>query len=244
MYSLDGKVALVTGAARGQGAEEAALLARHGAKVVLTDILDADGEKLAQSLDGDYRHLDVSDESGWTAIVDAVAAKYGRLDILVNNAAISHFARIEDTSTADFQRVISVNLLGVFLGMRAVVPIMKRTGGSIINISSIGALAGRSNIAAYCSSKWGVRGLTKTAALEFGPYGIRANSIVPGLIDTVMTREAYGEAMIASRGAQIPVGRAGTPTDIANLVLFLASDQSSFCSGAEFVADGGETAGK
>lgn len=244
MRSLEGRVALVTGAARGQGAAEARLLAQEGARVVVADIRDDEADATARSIPGARAvHLDISRESDWASAVALIDREYGRLDILVNNAAIAHFGTIEETSLDDFNKVQSVNLSGVFLGMRSTVGLMKKTGGSIVNVSSIAALCGRRTLAAYGSSKWGVRGLSKTAALEFAPYKIRVNTVFPGLIDTLMIRDVYGAERIAARGAQIPVGRNGEPDDIANVVLFLASDASAFCNGAEFIADGGETAG-
>lgn len=244
MFSLDGKVAFITGGARGQGAQEARLFAQHGARVMIADVREEEARNLAAQIDGaEYVRLDVGDERGWAQAMDRTLERFGRLDILVNNAAISHFSPIEDTSLESFDRVLRINLGGIFLGMRTALPALKRQGGSIINISSIAALTGRAGLAAYASSKWAVRGISRSAALEFAPHRIRVNSIIPGLIDTPMTQEAYGAEKLMLRGRSLPVGRAGQPADIANLALFLASEASSFCTGGEYLCDGGETAG-
>ena len=244
MKQLEGKVAFVTGAARGQGAIEAALLAAEGARVILADVRDDEGRATAQAIPGaHYVHLDVSSEQGWRTALDTAVGPSGRLDILVNNAGILHISTLEETSLEDFQKVLSINLAGVFLGMKQALPHMKQNGGSIVNIASIAGLTGRRTLAAYGASKWGIRGLTKTAALEFAPYRIRVNAVLPGLIDTPMIHDIYGADKIAQRGGASPVGRAGSSEDIAKLVLFLASDASAFCNGADFVADGGETVG-
>lgn len=244
MALLEGKVALITGASRGQGAAEAELFASEGARVVLADVREEEGQALAKTLpDATYVNLDVSCEAAWKSAIELTLERYGRLDILVNNAAISSFGMIEETSIEAYMEVLKVNLIGVFLGMRAALPALKKQGGSIINVSSIAGLTGRANIAAYASSKWGVRGLSKSAALELGKYNIRVNVIVPGLIETPMTREAYGMEKLQARGATLPLGRHGQAIEIARLALFLASEQSAFCTGGEFICDGGETAG-
>jgi len=244
MLSLEGKVAFITGGARGQGAEEARLFAQQGARVMIADLREDEARAVAAEIpDAEHVRLDVGDEQGWQRALERTLERFGRLDILVNNAAISHFAPIEQTSLETFDQVLRINLGGIFLGMRTALPALKRQGGSIINISSIAALTGRAGLAAYASSKWAVRGLTRSAALEFAPYRIRVNSIIPGLIDTPMTQEAYGAEKLRLRGESLPVGRAGQPRDIANLALFLASDASAFCTGGEYLCDGGETAG-
>ncbi|MDS0859647.1 glucose 1-dehydrogenase [Burkholderia pseudomultivorans] len=244
MFNLDGKVALITGGARGQGAAEARLFSQHGARVMIADIREDEARAMASQIDNcDYVPLDVGDEAGWKVAVDRTLERFGRLDILVNNAGISHFAKIEDTSLTDFERVLRINLTSIFLGMKTALPAMKAHGGSIINISSIAALMGRAGLSAYASSKWGVRGLTRSAALEFATHKIRVNSIIPGLIDTPMTRDAYGAEKLQLRAEMLPVMRAGLPEDISHLALFLASDESSFCTGSEYLCDGGETAG-
>lgn len=243
--SLAGKVALITGGARGQGADEARLFAAHGAHVFVADILDDEGRALTASIDGArFIHLDVADEQAWAAAIATVVDGAGGLDILVNNAGITHFAPLHQTALADFERLIRVNLISAFLGMRAALaPMQSRGGGSIVNVSSIAGLTGRSNLSAYGSTKWAMRGLSRSAAMEFGPFGIRVNTILPGLIATPMTVDAYGEDLIENRGSTLPLGRAGQPRDIANMALFLASDASAFCSGGEFLCDGGQLAG-
>ncbi|WP_129780903.1 SDR family NAD(P)-dependent oxidoreductase [Peristeroidobacter soli] len=244
MLDLTGKVALITGAARGQGAAEAELFARHGARVVLADILDAEGQTRAAEIAGaEYLHLDVSSEQQWQAAVQRTLSRFGRLDILVNNAAALGVGSIEETSLQDFMRMQSINLAGVFLGMKTAVSALKANGGAIVNVSSIAGIRGRANLAAYGASKWGVRGLTQSAALEFGRYGVRVNLIVPGLIDTDMTRGRYGLEKVRDRGLTLPVGRHGESLDVARLALFLVAAESGFCTGAEFVCDGGETVG-
>jgi 3alpha(or 20beta)-hydroxysteroid dehydrogenase len=244
VFGLSGKVALITGGARGQGAGEAEALTTHGARVVIADVTDAAGEALAARLAGAiYLHLDVSNPADWDAAIARVLAEYGRLDLLVNNAAISHFGSIESMEFEDFMRVVAVNLGGTFLGMKKALPALAASRGVIVNVSSISALMGRVNQPAYMASKWAVRGLSKAAALEFADHGVRVNTIIPGLIATEMTHGAYGEAGVKARGKALPVGRAGEPEDIAAMLLFLASPLSGFCTGAEFVCDGGETAG-
>jgi 3alpha(or 20beta)-hydroxysteroid dehydrogenase len=242
--SLDGKVALITGAARGQGEAEARLFAAEGAKVVIGDVRDDVGEALAKDL-GDatvYQHLDVSRADEWDAAVAATTGQFGSLDILVNNAGILFTGLIEDTTLDDYMRIVNVNQVGCWLGMKTAVAAMKERGGSIVNISSTGGLKGIRGMSAYVSSKFAVRGMTKVAALEFGQYGIRVNSVHPGAVDTDMVREMPGRG--ENPGLRtMPIARSGTAEEIANLVLFLASDASSYCTGAEFVADGGSLAG-
>lgn len=245
MGRLDGKVAIITGAARGQGAEEARLFSAEGATVVLTDVLDEDGERVAGGLPrASYRHLDVRSESGWQQVVDEAVAAHGRVDILINNAAIDLDRRFEATSLEEFERVVAINQTGVFLGMRTVANAMIAGGhgGSIVNISSVAGLEGVRGRAAYGATKFAVRGMTKVAALEWGKRGIRVNSVHPGLIETPMTAEqrAFTDADVRTRAERaIPLGRVGQPIDIANMVLFLASDESAYCTGQEFTVDGG-----
>jgi 3alpha(or 20beta)-hydroxysteroid dehydrogenase len=244
LRELEGKVALITGAARGQGAEEARLLAAEGATVIIADIAEPESAALAASLPNAASvRLDVASAESWDAAMAMIRGTHGRLDILVNNAAVVHFSTIEEIELADFMRVIEINLAGTLLGMQKAIPLMKKGGGAIVNISSISGLLGRDNQPAYLASKWAVRGLTRAASMEFAKYAIRVNTIVPGLIATEMTRAAYGEEKLKARGLTLPAGRPGEPRDIANLLLFLVSPMSSFCTGAEFVCDGGETAG-
>ena len=245
MSRLAGKVALVTGGARGQSAAEAHLFAGEGAAVVITDILDADGESTAASVGGLYLHHDVTREDDWTRVVEAVRARHGRLDVLVNNAGVFLPGRIRDTSLADYRRIVDVNQIGVFLGMKAVADAMIAAGaGSIVNISSVAGLQGGGNSVAYTASKWAVRGMTKSAAREFARDGICVNSIHPGLIETPMLHQIPGiDAGRLERYLRtVPLGRVAAADEVAQLALFLASDESSYCTGAEFIIDGGVTA--
>lgn len=244
LLSVEGKVAIVTGASQGQGAAEAALLVDHGASVVLTDLEDDLGEATAAALEMPYLHLDVANDGQWKSVVEQAISRFGHVDILVNNAGISYFNHIGDTDPADFARVMQINTESVFLGMRHLLAAMEGAGGSIVNISSIAGLTGRAGLAAYAASKWAVRGLSRSAVLEFAASKIRVNTVFPGLIDTPMTRKAYGDERMAERGASLPVGRVGKASDVANLVLFLVSDAGAFINGAEIVIDGGETSGQ
>ena len=248
MSSLEGKVALITGAARGQGAAEARLFAQRGAKVMLCDLLDDEGQAVAAEIGANaaYTRLDVTSENDWKKAIQATIDKFGKLNVLVNNAGIITPVReIGDTSLNDYMKVINVNQVGVFLGMREVVgPMKKAGGGSIVNISSIDGLIGMYGATAYCATKFAVRGMTKVAALELGKYGIRVNSIHPGgvqtkiLDDTGLSPEDAAEAF-----KQIPLGRIGQSEEMATLAAYLASDDASYSTGSEFIADGGLTAG-
>jgi 3alpha(or 20beta)-hydroxysteroid dehydrogenase len=245
MGMLDGKVAIITGAARGQGKAEATRFAEEGASVLVADVLDDEAREVANSLGDAAAHvpLDVTSESSWTAAIEAAYAKFGGVDVLVNNAGIVHFCPIADTSLGDYRRVIDVNQVGVFLGMRALAKRM-RDGGSIINVSSIDGLVGMPGLVAYCASKFAVRGMTKVAALEFAARGIRVNSIHPGIIDTPMIDRPDIQAVLGTILAGVPLRRAADPNEVAELAVYLASDASSYSTGAEFVVDGGLTAGK
>jgi 3alpha(or 20beta)-hydroxysteroid dehydrogenase len=242
---LDGKVAIITGAAGGQGAAEARLFAAEGARVMITDVRDDEGASVAAAI-GDaarYLHHDVGDESAWTAVVTEALAAFGRLDVLVNNAGIYRHGTVVDTSLDDYLAVITVNQVGTFLGMKAVAPtMMAGGGGSIINISSLAAYRGGPGKVAYASSKWAVRGMTKVAAFELASHGIRVNSVHPGGIDTAMLDALPGIDAIRDAPPAIPMGRFGSPDEVARLVLWLASDESSYSTGSEFVIDGGATA--
>ncbi|HYZ98405.1 MAG TPA: glucose 1-dehydrogenase [Acidimicrobiales bacterium] len=243
MGRLDGKVAVISGGARGQGAAEARLFAAEGARVVVGDVLDDEGRAVAAELgpEAAYAPLDVTDEAGWAAVVELAEERFGPVDVLVNNAGILQFQALHKMDLADFERILRVNLTGVFLGMKAVVPSMVRAGGgSIVNISSTAGLQGLPGLGAYVASKWGVRGLTKTAAIDLGPKGIRVNSVHPGGIDTPMLEGTDPEAPFYKR---LPVARMGRPEEAARAVLFLASDESSYTTGAELTVDGGATAG-
>ncbi len=242
--TLEGKVALITGGAHGQGAAEGRLFTAAGATVVLADVADADGKDVANEIGGQYLHLDVASEEEWDTVVADVLATHGQLDILVNNAGIFRAARLVEETVEQWNQVIAVNQTGVFLGMRAGGRAMVKAerGGSIVNISSVAGLTGVFGSMAYSASKWAVRGMTKVAAKELGRYGIRVNSIHPGLIATAMTADfpaMVDEEKKRRTERRTPLGRVGTPEDIANTALFLASDESSYCTGQEFVVDGG-----
>jgi 3alpha(or 20beta)-hydroxysteroid dehydrogenase len=236
MGRVDGKVALISGGARGMGASHARLLVAEGAKVVTGDVLDDEGKAVADEL-GDaarFVHLDVTEPDQWEAAVSTAVQEFGKLDVLVNNAGIVALGPLKKFDVAEWRKVIDVNLTGTFLGMRAAVGAMIAAGGgSIINVSSIEGLRGAPFVHPYVASKWGVRGLAKSAALELAPKKIRVNSIHPGFIRTPMT-EHLPEDMVT-----IPLGRAGDPVEVSTFVLFLASDESSYATGTEFVMDGG-----
>lgn len=243
---FDGKVVLVSGGARGQGETEARRFAAEGASVVIGDVRADDGKSVAADLGARARfvELDVTVADDWDGAVRTATEEFGRLDILVNNAGIAPFTPIIGGSVDDFVRVVMVNQVGVYLGMRAAAPVMKEGGGgSIVNISSIDGIIGMPGVAGYVSSKFGVRGLTKVAALELAAFGIRVNSVHPGYIDTPMVREPLGDALAEGLAASVPLRRLGTTSDVADLVLFLASGESSYCTGSEFVIDGGLIAG-
>ena len=251
MARLDGKVALISGGARGMGASEARLFAAEGATVVIGDILDTEGEAVAEAIRAaggqcDYCRLDVTLESDWQAAVAQAVSRFGKLDVLVNNAGIgSSPFQIHEEPVDLWERTINVNLNGVFLGTRTAIPAMQAAGGgSIINISSqLGIVAVPYSGAAYQTAKGGVRIFTKAAALQYASDGIRVNSVHPGPITTDMTRAGRSDPdRLAMMLARIPMGRYGEPEEVANAVLYLASDESSFVTGSEVVVDGGWTA--
>jgi len=250
MNRLAGKVALITGAARGQGEAEAQLFVAEGAKVVLGDVLDDPGKGVAKSL-GDsavYLHHDVSREESWANFVATALQTFGQIDVLVNNAGILHVAPIAEIKLENYMRVIQVNQVGCLLGMKAVIPSMaKAGGGSIVNISSISGIEGAIGLVSYVSSKFAIRGMTKTAALELGRLGIRVNAICPGGIDTPMGRgdsEGFENIDSSAWYRALPLQRIGKPEEVAKLALYLASSESAYCTGAEFVIDGGALAGE
>ena len=239
MSQLDGKVALVSGASRGIGAAIARAVAENGGSVVIGDLLDDQGTALAAELGpaASYVHLDVTDPDSWAHAVDTAVEAYGKLDVLVNNAGIAQAHPVDRYPDDEWDRIVAVNLTGVFNGIKAAVPAMKDAGaGSIINISSIEGLVAMPLTAGYVATKFGVRGLTKAAAVDLGRYAIRVNSIHPGFIQTEMTAAAPADT------SGVALGRPGRPQEVANLVVYRASDASSFSTGAEFVVDGGETA--
>ena len=246
---LQGKVALITGAARGQGAEEARMFAKEGAKVVLADVTDQEGTAVAAEIaemggDALYVHLDVTNEDEWDAAVQSAVASFGKLDILVNNAGIWRRGHVLETSSDQWDDIMDVNAKGVFLGTKAAIPEMRKAGGgSIVNISSTAGLVGSKTSAAYSASKGAVRIFTKSTAVQYAAEGIRANSVHPGPIDTDMGDQVWPDA--ASKAASVTrtaLNRMGTPKDIAYGALYLASDESSFVTGSELVIDGGVTA--
>ena len=246
---LHGKVALITGAARGQGAAEARLFAQEGAKVVLADVTDQEGIAVATEIaeegaDAIYVHLDVTNESEWEAAIIETVSKFGKLDILVNNAGIWRRGHVTETSSEQWDSILDVNSKGVFLGTKAAIPEMRKAGGgSIVNISSTAGLVGSRTSAAYSASKGAVRIFSKSTAIQYASEGIRANSIHPGPIDTDMGDQVWPDA--TSREASISrtaLARIGTAKDIAYGALYLASDEASFVTGSELVIDGGVTA--
>jgi 3alpha(or 20beta)-hydroxysteroid dehydrogenase len=244
---LEGKVALISGAARGQGAAEARLFVEEGAKVVLGDVLDHAGEQVADELDGAarYRHLDVTDFAQWEAAVDTAVTTFGKLDVLINNAGILKLGLIESQSLEEYLAVINVNQVGCWLGMKAAVPAIKAAGGgAIVNTSSTSGFIGTPGMSAYTASKFAVRGMTKCAAMELGRYNIRVNSVHPGGIDTEMVRlPEFGAVDSEAVYGSLPIPRVGQPEEVARLMVFLASDDASYSSGAEFLIDGGMMAG-
>ena len=247
---LEGKVALISGGARGQGAVEAKLFAREGAKVVFGDILDESGKQVEAEIheaggEATYVHLDVTREDDWRTAVNTAIDRYGKLDILVNNAGILIRKGIEDTTEEDWDRIMGVNAKGAFLGTKHSIPAMRQAGGgSIVNISSTaGLVASPSGSASYTASKGAVRLLTKSTAVQYAKEGIRCNSIHPGPIDTDMIQEPLTDpAKLEERMQRLPMGRVGTADEIAYGVLYLASEEASFVTGSELVIDGGTTA--
>jgi 3alpha(or 20beta)-hydroxysteroid dehydrogenase len=242
MKRLANKVAIITGAARGMGAATARLFAAEGARVVIADVLDPEGTALAAEL-GDislFRHHDVSDEGSWQQLVADTVGRFGGVDVLVNNAGVLLMRGLLDTQKQEFERVLAINLVGTFLGIKATAPkIIERGGGAIVNISSVDGMKGSNATAAYSSSKWGVRGLTKVAAMELAHRGVRVNSIHPGGVSTPMTMRPGAEAMVEKFYKTMPLGRIGQPEEVARVTLFLASADSSYICGAEIVVDGG-----
>ena len=244
---LENKVAIISGGSRGMGAFEAALFVQEGAKVIIGDVRDEEGRDLAKHIGSNavYMHLDVTSERDWAAVVKEATDRYGKLDILVNNAGVSARGTIEETSVDDWDRVMGINSKGVFLGTRAAIPDMRKSGGgSIINISSqLGLVGMAESRPQYQSSKGAVRIFTKSAAIQYAPEGIRVNSVHPGPIVTPMTEARRSDSAVQQvMVSRIPLGRYGESKDVAYGVLYLASDEASFVTGSELVIDGGWTA--
>ena len=242
---LEGKVALISGGARGQGATEAERFVNEGAKVVIGDVLDDEGKATAERIGAScrYVHLDVTLEDDWQAALATTVDEFGPPDILVNNAGIFIIRPIIMTTLEDFERVVKINQTGVFLGIKTVGPIMcEHQQGSIINISSVAGLKGTAGTIAYSASKWAVRGMTKCAANEYAAFGVRVNSVHPGIIDTPMAQEFKDLGVMESVRQAIPMGKETGPETVANLVVYLASDESFYSTGSEFVVDGGMVA--
>ncbi|MER5599977.1 SDR family oxidoreductase [Streptomyces sp. NPDC002265] len=252
MGKLDGRVVIVTGAARGQGEQEARLFVAEGASVVVADVLDDLGEALAKEIGARYVHLDVGAEQEWQAAVAAAKRAYGRLDGLVNNAGILRFNALVDTPLEEFMQVVQVNQVGCFLGMKTVAPELA-DGGTIVNTASYTALTGMAAVGTYSATKHAVLGLTRVAALELAGRGIRVNAICPGAIDTAMSNPArldpgadpaeMSRALDELYRKLVPLGRIGRAEEVARLALFLTSDDSSYITGQPFVIDGGWLAG-
>ena len=247
---LENKVAVISGGARGMGAAEARIFAREGAKVVIGDLLESEGRQVEAEINeagGEclFLRLDVTSESNWQQIIDAATTRFGKLDVLVNNAGIDLRGVLEDTSGEDWDRVMDVNAKGVFLGTKAAIPEMKKAGGgSIVNISSVCGIVGRADVqAVYNASKGAVRIFTKSAAVQYGKDGIRVNSVHPGSIDTAMAGGRLADPELQRKEeSRNPLGRTAHPDEVAYGVLFLASDEASFVNGSELVIDGGELA--
>ena len=246
---LQNKVALISGGAKGMGAVEAKLFAKEGAKIVIGDVLETEGKQIEGEINktgGEclFVPLDVTDENQWNEAVAATVRRFGKLDILINNAGIFRTSSVEETSSTEWDQVMDINAKGVFLGAKAAIPAMREAGGgSIINLSSVAGLVGAAYSSAYSASKGAVRLFTKSTAIQYATDGVRCNSIHPGVIQTDMTKEAIADSQFkAQRLDPTPLARLGQPEDVAYGALYLASDESSFVTGAELVIDGGWTA--
>ncbi len=242
MGDLDNEVAIITGAARGMGAMHARTFVDQGAKVVITDIDEDAGAALAEEIGENtvFMKLDVSDEGDWSRVVEGAEERFGPITVLVNNAGLGIFKLLEEITADDFRRVFEIDELGVFLGMKAVVPSMKRAGhGSIVNISSVSGLRGAPTGVAYCASKHAVTGMTRAAASELGQFDIRVNSLHPGSVQTDMSGQGDVADYVEELSKTIPMGRLGGVEEISNLCVYLASNRSSYSTGSQFVVDGG-----
>jgi len=247
MKRLNGKVAIITGAARGQGEATARLFADEGARVILTDRLEAEGKAVAESIGAAARFVaaDISQEAGWAEVIDATLSAFGGIDILINNAAITDHHPLGDLTRARLDQILAVNVVGPMLGMQAVLPhMLAKGGGSIVNISSVNGLRGTAGMSAYDASKWALRGATKGVAVEFASRGIRVNSVHPGTIRTPMLDpEGSVDGPALAHLLRVAAGRIGEPVEVAHASLFLASDEASYITGAELAVDGGWSAG-
>lgn len=245
MERLQGKVALVTGGARGIGEGIVRRFVAEGCKVMISDVLDAEGQALADELGQAYIHLDVADRAQWDAAIAATEERFGKLDTLVNNAGVIVFKKLDDLSEAEIRRIIDINLIGTIIGSQAAIPAIERAGGgSITNMSSADGIAGANSLTAYCASKFGVRGFTKALALELGHRGIRVNSIHPGGIVTPLSNPGNYPREVVDQAYKIyPAQRAGDPHDIGAAAAYLASDDAAYCIGTELLVDGGLVAG-
>ncbi|MHB9879358.1 SDR family NAD(P)-dependent oxidoreductase [Pacificimonas sp. ICDLI1SI03] len=247
MGRLEGKVAIISGGAQGMGAATARLFAQEGARVVIGDVVEEKGRAVAEEI-GDaalFQKLDVREESDWQRVVKAATDKFGKLDILVNNAAVTHFGASEELKKEDAERVLGINVIGTMMGVKHAVPSLKANGGGVIvNISSVDGLRGCNGLIAYTASKWAVRGMTKSLAYEYGPSGIRVVSVHPGGVNTQMGNPANETGEDLNRHyRRVPLQRIGEPEEIARTTLFVCSDEASYISGAEIAVDGGWTAG-
>lgn len=248
MDRLKGKVAIITGGARGMGEATTRVFVEEGAKVIIADVLNNEGEALAAELKGQalfVRH-DVTDEASWQNVIAQAQNAFGPVDVLVNNAGILMYKTIVDTEKAEFERILDVNLVGSFLGVKLVGAHMMQNGrGSIINISSSAGFEGNNAVVAYAASKWGARGLTRVAAMEFGPHGVRVNSVHPGGVNTVMANPTQvSNAELKGRFTTLPLQRIADPSEVARVSLFLASDDASYVTGEELRVDGGMVMGR
>lgn len=249
MAQLADKVAIITGGARGMGAATVRRFVAEGAKVLIADVLDEEGEALAAELGKDvacFQHHDVREEASWGTVRDAALSAFGAIDILVNNAGVLLFRTIQDTSLDDYRKVIDINLGGTFLGTRIIgAHMLERGVGAIVNISSADGMKGANGLGAYCSSKWGIRGLTRVAAMEYGHRGVRVNSVHPGGVDTAMGNPFSEERKeVDKRYSMVPLQRVGDPDEVARVSVFLASDAASYLCGAEIAVDGGMLTGQ